>query len=114
LSLQRLVKLSFRRHSGKQAGKPRIIGECPSGSSLALRLSTRFLNSCPCFCRSIHVVSLVHSVTIVFLAVRVLDLPALEKDRAFAWDDNVGSVIAIAAGYILYFPHTRIFLVYLI
>lgn len=36
----------------------------------------------------------------MFLAVRVLDLPALEKDRAFAWDDNVGSVAAIAAGYI--------------
>ena len=51
--------------------------------------------------RSIHVVSLVHSLIIIVLAVWASDLPALEKDRAFAWDDRVGLVAAIAAGYVV-------------
>lgn len=62
-------------------------------------------NSFRYFRRSIHVVSLVHSLIIVVLAVRASDLPDLEKDRAFAWDDQVGLVAAVAAGYVAYSVH---------
>jgi hypothetical protein len=63
-------------------------------------------------CRSIHVVSLVHSLIIIVLAVWVSDLPALEQDRAFAWDDRVGFVAAVAAGYIV-LSRTQMFHVHL-
>jgi hypothetical protein len=55
--------------------------------------------------RSIHVVSLVHSVIILFLAIRAIGIPSLEKDRAFAWDDQVGFLAAVAAGYVVYSSH---------
>lgn len=53
--------------------------------------------------RSIHVVSQVHSIIIVPLALRTLHLSALEKDRAFGWHPDSGFVQAIACGRVLSF-----------
>ncbi|KAF7974841.1 hypothetical protein HWV62_11215 [Athelia sp. TMB] len=47
---------------------------------------------------SIHVVSLVHSVVVIGLAASALDLPALENDRMFGWDDRAAPVLAFATG----------------
>lgn len=48
--------------------------------------------------RSNRVVALVHAIIIVPLAARCASNPALERDRAFGWDDRSGTVIAIASG----------------
>ncbi|KLO10563.1 DUF887-domain-containing protein [Schizopora paradoxa] len=48
---------------------------------------------------NVHVVSLLHSIVIIPLAIRCLDSNALDEDRAFGWDDHVGSVLAISLGY---------------
>jgi hypothetical protein len=49
--------------------------------------------------RSIRVVSMVHALIIIPLAFRALHVPALEKDRAFGWDDRHGTLAAVACGY---------------
>ncbi|KZP21219.1 DUF887-domain-containing protein [Athelia psychrophila] len=51
---------------------------------------------------SIHVASLIHSVIVIILAACALDLPALENDRAFGWDDRAGPVLAFACGYFIW------------
>jgi hypothetical protein len=45
-----------------------------------------------------HVAALVHALIIVFLAVRCLDIPTLNENRAFGWHDDAGFVIAVATG----------------
>lgn len=77
---------------GKVGGERRIAGE------LDLRKFT-FDPILTCwFPRSIHVVSLVHSVVIIYLSWSALRIPGLEKDRAFGWDDRAGLVFAVAIG----------------
>ncbi|KAJ3782359.1 DUF887-domain-containing protein [Lentinula aff. detonsa] len=51
---------------------------------------------------SIHVVSQVHAVVIVPLALRALNSPVLDRDRAFGWDDQTGSLQAIASAYFVW------------
>ncbi|ESK84900.1 duf887 family protein [Moniliophthora roreri MCA 2997] len=50
----------------------------------------------------IHIVSQVHVLVCVPLALRALYLPALDKDRAFGWDDRVGTLTAFSLGYFLW------------
>lgn len=54
--------------------------------------------------RAIHVVSQVHAVVVVPLALWVLynEPPERVRDRAFGWDDRVGYVHAFACGYFLW------------
>lgn len=56
------------------------------------------------FCRSIHVVSQLHAVIIVPLALWVLSREPPERgtDRAFGWGFDIGQVHAIACGYFLW------------
>ncbi|KAF9265569.1 DUF887-domain-containing protein [Marasmius fiardii PR-910] len=49
-----------------------------------------------------HVVSQVHALTVVPLAVRYFSLEALEKDKLHGWDDRVGTLQAIAVAYFLW------------
>ncbi|KAJ4487719.1 TLC domain-containing protein [Lentinula aciculospora] len=52
---------------------------------------------------SIRVVSQLHALAIVPLALRALDSPVLDKDRAFGWDeDKSGSLQAIASAYFVW------------
>ena len=52
--------------------------------------------------RCIHVVSEVHALLVVPLALCCLRLPLLEVDRVFGWDDRVGTVQAIACGCVFF------------
>ncbi|TFY63611.1 hypothetical protein EVG20_g6249 [Dentipellis fragilis] len=49
-----------------------------------------------------HIVSMAHAFVAVPLALRCLDSPVLDADRAFAWDAEAGGLYAIAAGYFLW------------
>ncbi|KAJ3834716.1 DUF887-domain-containing protein [Lentinula raphanica] len=51
---------------------------------------------------SIHIVSQVHALVIVPLALRALNSPTLDQDRAFGWDDKSGSLQAIASAYFVW------------
>ncbi|KAH8117182.1 DUF887-domain-containing protein [Phellopilus nigrolimitatus] len=51
---------------------------------------------------NIRVVSLVHALVIIPLALRSLDFPALNADRVFGWDPRVGTLTGIACGYFLW------------
>jgi hypothetical protein len=42
-----------------------------------------------------------HAVIILALASRCLPLQHLDDDRAFGWDESVGTVNAVALGYIV-------------
>lgn len=48
--------------------------------------------------RTTHVVSMFHSLLVVPIAFRSLDVPALDHDRAFGWDDSVAKLYAISSG----------------
>ena len=48
--------------------------------------------------RNVHVVSLVHSTVIVYLAATKLFNPALDEDRAFGWENSIGITAGIASG----------------
>lgn len=48
--------------------------------------------------RVVRVVSMAHALVIVPLAFLCLDVPELDQDRAFGYDDRVGHVCAIACG----------------
>lgn len=56
-----------------------------------------------CCLRSIHVVSQVHTMIIVPLALWSLAREAEERrsDKAFGWDDDVGFVHAVACGWVV-------------
>ncbi|EIM89588.1 DUF887-domain-containing protein [Stereum hirsutum FP-91666 SS1] len=49
-----------------------------------------------------HVVSMFHSLLVVPIAFRSLDVPALDHDRAFGWDDSVAKLYAISSGYFVW------------
>ncbi|KAA1469208.1 DUF887-domain-containing protein [Dentipellis sp. KUC8613] len=49
-----------------------------------------------------HIVSMAHALLAVPLALRCLNIPTLDADRAFAWDAQAGGLYAIAAGYFLW------------
>ncbi|OBZ75274.1 putative TLC domain-containing protein C17A2.02c [Grifola frondosa] len=51
---------------------------------------------------NIQVVSLFHVFIVVPLAARCLRSPTLSADKAFGWDDRVGTTIAVACGYFLW------------
>jgi len=51
---------------------------------------------------SIHVVSQVHALIVVPLALRSLEFEELEKDRAFGWHPEIGTLEAVACGYFLW------------
>ncbi|KDQ60907.1 hypothetical protein JAAARDRAFT_191041 [Jaapia argillacea MUCL 33604] len=51
---------------------------------------------------SIHLTSMVHALLICPLAFQCLDLPALDKDRAFGWDERVAGMAGVACGYFLW------------
>jgi hypothetical protein len=44
-------------------------------------------------------VSMIHALVVVPLALRSLNSPGLAADKAFGWDDRVGTLSAIATGY---------------
>lgn len=46
--------------------------------------------------------SLVHALIIIPLAFKATRLPALDADRAFAWDPKVGTLTGIACGYFIW------------
>ena len=50
--------------------------------------------------RNANVVAFLHAIIIVPLAFGCLGIVQLDKDRAFAYDEHVGWVGAIAAGYV--------------
>ncbi|KAK7054660.1 hypothetical protein VNI00_003123 [Paramarasmius palmivorus] len=50
----------------------------------------------------IHIVSEVHALVCVPLAWKALSLSELDKDRAFGWDDRVGTLAAFSTGYFLW------------
>ena len=52
--------------------------------------------------RNCRGVSLIHVSVVIPLAIRCLDSPTLSADRAFGWDERVGTVFAVAAGYFLW------------
>jgi hypothetical protein len=45
---------------------------------------------------------MIHVSIVIPLAIRCLDSPALSVDRAFGWDERVGTLFAVAAGYFLW------------
>lgn len=49
--------------------------------------------------RVVRVVSMAHALMIIPLALFFLDIPELDKDRAFGYDVRVGHIHAIACGY---------------
>ncbi|KAI0950069.1 hypothetical protein AcV7_008646 [Taiwanofungus camphoratus] len=51
---------------------------------------------------NIQVVSLLHVFLVVPLAARCLASEALSQDKAFGWDDRVGTTVAVACGYFLW------------
>ncbi|KIK59585.1 hypothetical protein GYMLUDRAFT_44540 [Collybiopsis luxurians FD-317 M1] len=51
---------------------------------------------------SIHVVSQVHALVVVPLALYAMNSPELNKDRAFGWDDQSGKLQAIASAYFVW------------
>lgn len=48
---------------------------------------------------NVHVVSLIHAAAIIPLAFRCLNIKVLDEDRAFGWDDRVGTLMAVSLGY---------------
>lgn len=52
--------------------------------------------------RNIHVVSLVHALLIIPLALRCLGLESLSADPAFGWHPRSGTLTAVACGYFLW------------
>ncbi|KAG7448052.1 DUF887-domain-containing protein [Guyanagaster necrorhizus] len=50
----------------------------------------------------IHIVSQVHVTMVIPLALGCLNFEALDRDRAFGWDDRVGRLIAISSGYFIW------------
>jgi len=55
----------------------------------------------PLLSRSIHVVSQIHALIIVPLALRALESPELDQDRAFGIDRSSSIVAAVAYVFIL-------------
>ncbi|KAF9061893.1 TLC domain-containing protein [Rhodocollybia butyracea] len=51
---------------------------------------------------SIHVVSQVHVLVVVPMALRILNSPSQGQDRAFGWDEGAGSLQAIASAYFVW------------
>ncbi|KAL5533261.1 hypothetical protein ACEPAF_5037 [Sanghuangporus sanghuang] len=51
---------------------------------------------------NIHIVSLIHALTVIPLAFKSLYLPALDADRAFGWDPQYGTLAGIACGYFIW------------
>ncbi|KAK0239876.1 TLC domain-containing protein [Armillaria nabsnona] len=65
-----------------------------------------FLGLCSLFMRGrrcIHVVSQAHVSLVIPLALGCLNLEALDRDRAFGWEeDKVGRLIAVSSGYFIW------------
>ncbi|KAG1891384.1 TLC domain-containing protein [Suillus subluteus] len=77
---------------------PVSVWECRKESEEQLvRLTTPHLLG-----KDIRVASLVHAILIIFLAGRCLNLPSLDRNRAFGWHEDVGFVTAIATGYFIW------------
>lgn len=45
---------------------------------------------------------MIHVVIVVPLALRCLDLPHVEENRAFGWDESMGTANAVATGYFIW------------